>query len=129
MYLRGFPQGLVPVCHSCGGAWGAGGKYLYLRFRDSGEMGGGETVAIALPEGKERPELPPSGFHSIDEVKEWTAKIDMTGKTIFAPDPTRLCMPTLRQRSRGISSASRWDRASVSGSVTAQSAGSPITFG
>jgi hypothetical protein len=50
-------------------------------------MGGGETVAIALPEGKELPELPPSGFHSIDEVKGWTAKIDMTGKTIFAPGP------------------------------------------
>ncbi len=48
----------VPVCHSCGGVWGAGGKYFYLRFRDSGERGGGAAVAIALQPGKEFPELP-----------------------------------------------------------------------
>ncbi len=74
----------VPVCHSCGGVWGAGGKYFYLRFRDSGEMGGGAAVAIALQPGKEFPELPPSGFHSVDEVKGWAAKIGMTAETIFA---------------------------------------------
>lgn len=77
----------IRICRSCGSAWGAGGKYLYLRFRDTGELGGGETVAIALPEGKELPELPPSGFHSVEEVKGWAARIDMTGMTIFAPGP------------------------------------------
>ena len=77
----------VPICHSCGGEWGAGGKYLYLRFRDTGEMGGGAVFAIAITKGKELPELPPSGFHSADELKGWAARIDMTGKTIFAPGP------------------------------------------
>jgi hypothetical protein len=64
-----------------------GGKYLYLRFRGSGEMGGGEAVAMALPEGKQLPELPPSGYNSVQEVKGVVAKIDMSGRTIFAPGP------------------------------------------
>jgi hypothetical protein len=77
----------VPICHSCGGAWGAGGNYLYLRFRDSGEMGGGVAVAIALSDGKQLPELPSNGYGSVEEVKGAVAKIDMSGKTIFAPGP------------------------------------------
>jgi hypothetical protein len=77
----------VPICHSCGGAWGAGGNYLYLRFRDSGEMGGGVAVAIALSDGKQLPELPSNGYGSVEEVKGALAKIDMSGKTIFAPGP------------------------------------------
>lgn len=77
----------VPVCHWCSGAWGQGGKYLYLRFRDPGEMGGGVAVAIALSGGKQLPELPPDGYNSVQEVKEAAAKIDMSGKTIFAPGP------------------------------------------
>ena len=77
----------VPICQSCGGTWGAGGKYLYLRFRDSGEMGGGVTVAIALSDGKQLPELPSHVYDSVEQVKGAVAKIDMSGKTIFAPGP------------------------------------------
>jgi len=82
------PDGsIIPVCRSCGSTWSAGGKYLYLRFRGSGEMGGGEAIAIELTHGKQLPDLPRSGYSSVQEVKGVAAKIDMAGKTIFAPSP------------------------------------------
>ena len=80
----------IHVCSSCGAAWGRGGEFFYLRFRNIGEMGGGKTIAIALPKGKELPKLPLSGFKSPEEVKgaHIVAKIDMKDKTVFAPGPT-----------------------------------------
>jgi serine/threonine protein kinase/Tol biopolymer transport system component len=85
-------QGASPirVCSFCGSAWGPGGKYFYVRFRDAGEMGGGKTIAIALPEGKELPNIPPSGFKSVEDVKgvDVVAEIDMKDKTVFAPGPS-----------------------------------------
>ncbi|MGA2536591.1 MAG: protein kinase [Terracidiphilus sp.] len=79
----------IRVCSSCGASWDSGGKFFYIRFRKIGEMGGGKTIAIALPEGKELPDLPPSGFTSPDDVKgvHVVAEIDMKDKTLFAPGP------------------------------------------
>jgi len=53
----------VNICNACSLGWGADGNYFYVRFRDVGEMGGGKTIAIALPPGKELPDLPPSGYN------------------------------------------------------------------
>jgi hypothetical protein len=84
-------QGASPtrVCRFCQIAWGAGGRFLYMRFRDVGEMGGGKTIVIALPKGKELPNVPPSGFKSAEDVNgvHVVAEIDMKDKTIFAPGP------------------------------------------
>ena len=79
----------VRVCISCGAGWGSGGKFLYIRFRNIGEMGGGHTIVIDLPAGKELPALPPSGLKSAEDAKglNVVADIDMTGKTILAPGP------------------------------------------
>ncbi|MGC1298649.1 MAG: winged helix-turn-helix domain-containing protein [Alloacidobacterium sp.] len=84
---RGGPA--TRICDFCGIGWGPDGKLLYLRFRDLGEMGGGRTIAIALPTGRELPILPPSGLKSIDDTKglNVVADIDMSGKVIFAPGP------------------------------------------
>jgi eukaryotic-like serine/threonine-protein kinase len=79
----------IRVCSSCGAGWGSGGKFLYIRFRKIGEMGGGNTIAIALPAGQELPELPPSGLRSAQDARglNVVAEIDMTGKTVMAPGP------------------------------------------
>jgi eukaryotic-like serine/threonine-protein kinase len=79
----------IRVCNFCGIGWGPGGKVLYLRFRDIGEMGGGTVVAIALPPGKDLPQLPTTGLNSIEDIKRMNvvAEIDMAGKVIFAPGP------------------------------------------
>ena len=52
-------------------------------------MGGGHTIVIDLPAGKELPALPPSGLKSAEDAKglNVVADIDMTGKTILAPGP------------------------------------------
>ena len=79
----------IRVCDFCGVAWGPDGKFLYLRFRDIGEMGGGKTIVIALPPGKELPNLPAGGLKSAEDVKglNIVAKIDLKGITLFAPGP------------------------------------------
>jgi hypothetical protein len=77
------------LCTFCSAAWGTGGKPLYIRFRDVGAMGGGKTIVIGLPAGKDLPVLPPSGLKSAEDVKglNVVAVIDMAGKTVFAPGP------------------------------------------
>lgn len=84
---RGGPA--LRVCNFCGYGWGPGGKLLYLRFRDLGEMGGGTTIVISLPTGKDLPVLPPSGLQSIKDTKglNVVAEIDMAGIPVFAPGP------------------------------------------
>jgi len=76
-------------CGICSGQWGPGGKFLYIRFRDIGYIAGGKTIAIALPAGKELPDIPPTGFNSPEDVKgvNVAAEIDMKDKTTFAPGP------------------------------------------
>ena len=85
--IQGGPS--IRICSSCSAAWGRDGKSLYIRFSDVGKMGGGKTIVIALPNGKELPKLPPSGFKSAEDVKgvNVVAEIDMKDKTIFAPGP------------------------------------------
>jgi Tol biopolymer transport system component len=77
------------ICDFCNAGWGPGGKVLYLRFRDVGEMGGGRTFAIAIPAGKDLPVLPPSGLKSAEDLRKLNvvADIDMTGMAVFAPGP------------------------------------------
>jgi Tol biopolymer transport system component len=84
---QGGPQSRI--CSSCDAGWGPGGQFLYLRFRDTGEMGGGRTIAIALPAGKDLPALPPSGLQSVEDIKglNVVADIDMSGMAYFAPGP------------------------------------------
>jgi DNA-binding winged helix-turn-helix (wHTH) protein len=79
----------IRICNSCGAGWGPGSEFLYLRFRDIGEMGGGRTIAIALPAGKDLPELPANGLKSAKDVKglNVVAEIDMKGMSTFAPGP------------------------------------------
>jgi hypothetical protein len=79
----------IRVCSSCSASWGPGGKFFYIRFRNIGEKGGGKSIAITLPQGKELPDLPLSGFNSQEDVKgvHVVAEIDMKDKTIFAPGP------------------------------------------
>jgi Tol biopolymer transport system component/DNA-binding winged helix-turn-helix (wHTH) protein len=79
----------TPICGFCGVGWEFDGKFLYLRFRKVGEMGGGRAFAIALPAGKDLPVLPPSGLKSIDDVGKLNvvADIDTTGMAVFAPGP------------------------------------------
>jgi DNA-binding winged helix-turn-helix (wHTH) protein/Tol biopolymer transport system component len=85
--LRGGPP--VTICSFCSAGWGPGGRYLYLRFRGIGEMGGGKTLAIALPSGQELPTLPPGGLNSIEDAKglNVVAEIDMSDKALFTPGP------------------------------------------
>ena len=77
------------VCSFCGAQWGPGSQFLYLRFRDLGELGGGKTIVVGLPAGKDLPPLPPSGLKSVDDAKglNVVADIDMTGMGVFAPGP------------------------------------------
>jgi hypothetical protein len=79
----------IRICSACTAGWGRGGQFLYIRFRDVGEMGGGKTIVIGIPAGKELPKLPPGGLKSADDVKGVNvfAEIDMKDKTIFAPGP------------------------------------------
>jgi hypothetical protein len=78
-----------PVYGFCGAGWGSGGKFLYLRFRDVGEMGGEKVFVIGLAAGKDLPELPTSGLKSIEDVKRLNvvATIDTTGMATFAAGP------------------------------------------
>jgi hypothetical protein len=50
-------------------------------------MGGGRTIAIALPPGKELPAIPQGGLNSIEDSKglNVVAEIDMSDKATFAP--------------------------------------------
>jgi DNA-binding winged helix-turn-helix (wHTH) protein/Tol biopolymer transport system component len=77
------------ICKFCSAGWGPGGGFFYVRFRGVGEMGGGRTIAIGLPPGKELPTLPPAGLNSIEDAKglNIAAEIDMSDKTLFAPGP------------------------------------------
>jgi hypothetical protein len=52
-------------------------------------MAGGKTIVIALPAGKELPDLPPSGLKPADDLKglNVVTEIGMTGRAIFAPGP------------------------------------------
>jgi len=79
----------IRICNFCGVAWGTDSKFLYLRFRNIGEMGGGRTFVIALPPGRDLPNLPEGGLKSPADVKgmNLVAEIDMKGMTIFAPGP------------------------------------------
>jgi DNA-binding winged helix-turn-helix (wHTH) protein/Tol biopolymer transport system component len=79
----------IRICSSCEAGWGPGGRFLYIRFRDNGEMAGGKTIVIALPAGKELPDLPPSGLKPADDLKglNVVTEIGMTGRAIFAPGP------------------------------------------
>jgi eukaryotic-like serine/threonine-protein kinase len=77
------------ICSFCGAGWGPGGKLFYVRFREAGWMGGGKTIAIGLPAGKDLPVFPPSGLKSAEDLNglNVVAVIDMTGKAAFAPGP------------------------------------------
>ena len=77
------------ICSFCEAGWGPGNKFLYLRFRDVGEVGGGKTIVIGLPPGKDLPMLPPSGLKSVDDITglNVVADIDTTGMGVFAPGP------------------------------------------
>jgi Tol biopolymer transport system component len=79
----------IRICDFCSAGWGPGGNYLYLRFRDIGEQGGGRTVALGLPDGKELPDLAAGGMTSVRDTKglNVVAEIDMQGRSIFAPGP------------------------------------------
>jgi len=79
----------IQICHACGVSWGPGGNFLYVRFRDVGEMGGGKTLVIGLPAGEELPALPRSGLKSTQDVKglNVVAVIDMSGMSFFGPGP------------------------------------------
>jgi hypothetical protein len=82
----------VRLCNFCAAGWGADRKFIYVRFRDMGEAGGGRTMAIGLLAGKELPVLPPSGLNSVDDLKALNvvADFDMREVKIFAPgnDPS-----------------------------------------
>jgi DNA-binding winged helix-turn-helix (wHTH) protein/Tol biopolymer transport system component len=77
------------ICDFCRAGWGQDGRYLYLRFRGIGEMGGGKTIAVAMPSDGELPTLPPDGLSSVEDARRLNvvAEIDMSDKTIFAPGP------------------------------------------
>jgi hypothetical protein len=79
----------VRICDFCSSGWGPEGKYFYLRFRDFGEQGGGKTLLLRLPEGKDLRNLPAGGLKSIQDTKglKVVAEIDMQGKSTFAPGP------------------------------------------
>jgi eukaryotic-like serine/threonine-protein kinase len=79
----------IHICDFCGVGWEPGGKYLYVRLRDVGAMGGGKVYVIALPARKSLPALPPSGIKSAEDFKglNVVSVIDMTGVSIFAPGP------------------------------------------
>jgi hypothetical protein len=92
MVLAAYPMrggSPVRICDFCDAGWGSGGKLLYLRFRGVGAMGGGKTLVIGLPVGKQLPALPPDGLRSPEDVKgvNVVGVIDMTGITLFAPGP------------------------------------------
>jgi len=80
----------VSICEVCNIGWDHDGKFLYVRFRGVGDMGGGKTFVIGLPAGKELPALPDSGLKSAQDVKglNVVAVIDMTGMSLFAPGPS-----------------------------------------
>jgi DNA-binding winged helix-turn-helix (wHTH) protein/Tol biopolymer transport system component len=82
----------VRLCNFCAAGWSSDGKVLYVRFREMGEAGGGRTMAIGLPVGRELPNLPASGLKSVDDLKglNVVADLDMQGIRIFAPgnDPS-----------------------------------------
>ena len=52
-------------------------------------MGGNQTVALALPPGRELPRLPEGGVKSAKDLEglDVAAQMDMKGITIFAPGP------------------------------------------
>jgi Tol biopolymer transport system component len=79
----------IRICSHCEAGWGPGGRFLYIRFRENGEMAGGKTIVIGLTGGKEVPHLPPSGVKPTDDLKglNVVAEIDMKGIAIFAPGP------------------------------------------
>lgn len=79
----------IRICSSCSVGWGPGSRFLYVWFRPLGETGGGRTIVIGLPPGKELPKLPANGLSSARDVKglNVVAEIDMTGMTLFAPGP------------------------------------------
>jgi DNA-binding winged helix-turn-helix (wHTH) protein/Tol biopolymer transport system component len=82
----------VPLCNFCAPGWGADGRFIYVRFREAGEAGGGRTMAIDLPVGKELPTLRPYGLNSVNDLKTLNvaADFDMREVKIFAPgnDPS-----------------------------------------
>jgi hypothetical protein len=77
----------IRICDSCSAGWGPEDKCFYLRYRDIGEQGGGKTIVLALPEGKELPNLPAGGLKSAEDAKglKMVAEIDMNGKGVVAP--------------------------------------------
>lgn len=77
----------IRICDFCDVGWGPGGKYLYVRLRGMGAMGGGRVYVIALPAGNSLPTLPPGGIKSAKDLKglNVVAVIDMAGKSVFAP--------------------------------------------
>ena len=79
----------VSICDVCNIGWSHDGKFLYVRFRGVGDMGGGNAFVIGLPAGKELPALPDSGLKSVQDVKglNVVAVIDMTGVSLLAPGP------------------------------------------
>jgi hypothetical protein len=79
----------IRICDFCGVGWEPSGKYLYVRLRDVGAMGGGNVYVVSLPTGKSLPDLPPSGIKSAEDFKglNVVSVIDMTGVSIFAPGP------------------------------------------
>jgi Tol biopolymer transport system component len=79
----------IHICDFCGVGWEPSGKYLYVRLRDVGAMGGGKVYVIALPAGKSLPDLPPSGIKSAEDFRSLNivSVIDTTGASVFAPGP------------------------------------------
>ena len=79
----------IPICSFCAVGWGPGGKFLHLRFRGVGDMGGGEVVVIGLPDGVDLPILPTTGLKSVEDARRLNvvAEIDTKGMTHFVPGP------------------------------------------
>jgi hypothetical protein len=52
-------------------------------------VGGGKTIVVGLPPGKDLPMLPPAGLKSVEDIKglNVVADIDTTGMGVFAPGP------------------------------------------
>lgn len=82
----------VRLCNFCAAGWSIDGRFIYVRFGEMCEAGGGRTMAIGLPAGQELPSLPLSGLKSIDDLKALNvvADFDMQRIRIFAPgnDPS-----------------------------------------
>jgi hypothetical protein len=64
------------------------------RFRDVGELGGGKTVVVGLPEGKDLPDLPPGGLKTAEDAKglKVVDEIDYEREGCLRSRPQPICL-------------------------------------